>query len=187
METVMFAKRLSGSLMAVALCIVASIAFAQKATEPDLPVTDKAIKAFANAPIALREAIEIAEKRLQGSKAVDVSFDEQNDRLAYKVKTFQHNEVWDGSIDASSGKISGEGTTTHVSRLGPEDAAELVGMQKAGIDLSQAVAIAEQHESGKAISAGLEEVNGRIVYEVNIVVDGQSKKVLLDIKDGSIR
>jgi uncharacterized membrane protein YkoI len=183
----MFAKKLLGSLVAGALCIVASSALAQKATEPDLPVTDRAMKAFANATISLREAIEIAEKRLPGSKAVDVTFDAQNDQLAYNVKTFQHNEVWEGSIDAGSGKIHGEGTTTHVSKLDPEDTAELVGMQKAGIDLSHAVAMAEQHESGKAISAGLEEINGRIVYEVNIVADGQSKKILLDIKDGNIR
>ena len=183
----MVAGRLSGRLIAAALCIVASSALAQKATEPDLPVTDKAIKAFANAPISLHEAIEIAEKRLPGSKTVEVTFDDQNDQLAYKVKTFEHNEVWEGAIDAWSGKIYGEGTTTHVSKLDPEDTAELAGMQKAGIDLLHAAAIAEQHEQGKAISAELEEVNGRIVYEVVIVVDGKSKKITLDIKDGNIR
>ena len=183
----MLAGRLLGSLVAAALCVVACSALAQKATELDLPVTDKAMKAFANAPISLRQAIEIAEKRLPGSKTVDITFDDQNDQLAYKVKTFQHNEVWEGSIDAWSGKVYGEGTTTHVSKLDPEDTAELAGMLKAGIDLSRAAAIAEEHEQGKAISAALEEVNGRIVYEVVIVADGKSKKITLDIKDGSIK
>ncbi|MHB8270843.1 PepSY domain-containing protein [Bradyrhizobium sp.] len=41
-------------------------------------------------------------------------------------------------------------------------------MQKASIDLATATALAEEKGSGKAISAGLEETNGRTEYGADI-------------------
>jgi len=60
-------------------------------------------------------------------------------------------------------------------------------MQKAGISLTQAAAIAEDRERGRAIGASLEEVNGRVVYEVVVVSDDKPKKITLDLKDGNIK
>jgi hypothetical protein len=111
------------------------IAFAQRATEPDLVPSEKEIKSFEQAKLSLAEAIAVAAKKYKNAKVVDVSFDSQRDQLAYKVKTYQDNSVWEGAVDAWTGQIIGDGTTTPVSKLDDEDKLELAGLQKASIDL----------------------------------------------------
>src|ERR1700716_1178840 len=162
-------------------------AFAQRAPEPDVASTDKEIKALEAAKIGVAEAIKIAAKKHKDAKVVDVSFNSQAGQLAYKVKTYQDNNVWEGAVDAWTGQIIGEGTTTPVSKLDEEDQMELAGLQKASIALSAATALAEQKGSGKAISAGLGEPNGRIVYEVTIVNKGATTKFVIDPKSGQIK
>ena len=168
------------------LCAATS-AFAQRAPEPDVLPTEKEIKSFEAAKVSLAEAIKIAAKHHRDAKVVDVSFDSQAGQLAYKVKTYQENHVWEGAVDAWTGQVIGEGTTTPVSKLDEEDQLELAGSLKASIDLSTATALAEEKGSGKAISAGLEETNGRIVYEVIIVKNGATTKFVVDPKSGQIR
>jgi uncharacterized membrane protein YkoI len=58
---------------------------------------------------------------------------------------------------------------------------------RASIDLSAATAVAEEKGSGKAISAGLEETNGRVVYEVTVVSKGATTKFVVDPKSGQIK
>src|SRR6202040_3967086 len=145
------------------------------------------IKAFATVKVSLAEAIKIAANRHKDAKVVDVSFDSQSGQPAYKVETYQDNNVWEGTVDASTGQIIGEGTTTPVSKIDEEDQLELAGLRKASIDLSAATALAEQKGSGKAISAGLEETSGRIVYEVTIVNKGATTKFVIDPKSGQIK
>jgi uncharacterized membrane protein YkoI len=165
----------------------ATSVFAQRAPEPDLLPTDKEIKAFEATKVSLAEAIKVAAKQHRDAKVVDVSFDSQAGQLAYKVKTYQDNKVWEGAVDAWTGQVIGEGTTTPVAGLDEEDQLELAGLQKATIDLSTATALAEQKGDGKAISAGLEEANGRIVYEVMIVNKGATTKFIVDPKSGQIK
>jgi len=149
--------------------------------------TEKEIKSFEAAKVSLAEAINIAAKRHKDAKVVDVSFDSQAGQLAYKVKTYQDNNVWEGAVDAWTGQIIGEGTTTPVSKLDEEDQLELAGLQKASIDLSAATALAEQRGSGKAIASGLEETNGRVVYEVTIVKNGATTRFVVDPRSGQIK
>jgi uncharacterized membrane protein YkoI len=168
------------------VCAVAP-AFAQHTPEPDVVPTEKVIQSFEKAKITLAEAITIAAKKHKDAKVVDISFDSQAGQLAYKVKTYQDNNVWEGAIDAWTGEIISEGITTPVSKLDEEDQLELAGSLKASIDLSTATALAEEKGSGKAISAGLEETNGRIVYEVTIVDKGATTKFVIDPKSGQIK
>jgi uncharacterized membrane protein YkoI len=168
------------------LCAAAS-AFAQRTPEPDQIPTDKELKAFETVKISLTEAIKLAASKHKDAKVVDVSFDSQAGQLAYKVKTYQDNNVWEGAVDAWTGQIIGDGTTTQVSKLDEEDQLELAGLQKATIDLSAATALAEEKGSGKAISAGLEESNGRIVYEIMIVNNGAATKFVIDPRTGQLK
>ena len=168
------------------VCAVAP-AFAQRTPEPDVVPTEKVIQSFEKAKITLAEAIRIAAKKHKDAKVVDIGFDSQAGQLAYKVKTYQENNVWEGAVDASTGQIIGDGTTTPVSKLDEEDQLELAGLQKTSIDLSTATALAEERGSGKAISAGLEETDGRIVYEVTIVDKGATTKFVIDPKSGQIK
>ena len=136
------------------------------------------IKIFANAKISVRDAIEIAEKRSRDAKAVDVSFDGQADRMAYRVKTYRHDEVWQGTIDASTGQILGEEVVTSISTLDAKDKIELAGFRTAGVNLYDVLSIAERFGNGKAVSAGLEEENGRLIFLVVLVAaDGTLKQM----------
>ncbi|HEV7635203.1 MAG TPA: PepSY domain-containing protein [Bradyrhizobium sp.] len=173
-------------LLLLILCTVTS-ALAQRAPEPDVQVTEKEIKSFETAKVSVAEAIRIAAKKYRDAKVVDVSFDNQGGQLAYKVKTYQENNVWEGAVDAWTGQIIGEGTTTPVSKLDEEDQLELAGLQKASIDLSAATALAEEKGSGKAISAGIEATNGRAVYEISVVKNGAVTKFVIDPKSAQIK
>ena len=173
-------------LTLLVLCAAAP-ALAQRTPEPDVLPTEKEIKSFESTKVSLAEAIKIAAKKHEDAKVVDVGFDSQAGQLAYKVKTYQDNNVWEGAIDAWTGEIISEGMTTPVSKLDEEDQLELAGSLKASIDLSTATALAEEKGSGKAISAGLEEANGRIVYEVTIVDKGATTKFVIDPKSGQIK
>jgi uncharacterized membrane protein YkoI len=178
--------RRTGILLLVMLC-AATPAFAQRTPEPDVVPTEKEIKSFEAVKVSLAEAIKLAAKKHRDAKVVDVSFDSQAGQLAYKVKTYQDNSVWEGAVDAWTGQIIGEGTTTPVSKLDEEDQLELAGLLKATIDLSTATALAEERGSGKAISAGLEESNGRVVYEVTIVSKGATTKFVIDPRSGQFK
>jgi uncharacterized membrane protein YkoI len=173
-------------LLLLILCAATSVV-AQRAPEPDVVSTEKEIKSFEAVKVSLAEAIKIAAKKHREAKVVDVSFDSQAGQLAYKVKTYQDNNVWEGAVDAWTGQIIGEGTTTPVSKLDEEDQLELAGLLKATIDLSTATALAEEKGSGKAISAGLEETNGRVVYEVSVVNKGATTKFVIDPRTGQIK
>jgi uncharacterized membrane protein YkoI len=100
--------------------------------------------------------------------------------LAYRVKTYRHDEVWQGTVDATTGKIVGEEIVTPVSTLNAKDRIELAGFRAARTDLSDVVPIAEEYGDGKAVSAGLEEENGRLVFLVVLVADGTLKQISVD-------
>jgi uncharacterized membrane protein YkoI len=82
----------------LSMCAV-TYAFAQRTTEPDVVPSEKEIKSFEKAKLSLAEAIAVAAKH-ENAKVVDVSFDSQGGQLAYKVKTYQDNSVWEGAVDA---------------------------------------------------------------------------------------
>jgi uncharacterized membrane protein YkoI len=181
-----FEVRKTMILSLLILCAATSV-FAQRTPEPDVVPTEKELKSFEAAKVSLAEAIKIAAKKYRDAKVVDVSFDSQAGQLAYKVKTYQDNNVWEGAVDAWTGQIIGEGTTTPVSKLDEEDQLELAASLKASIDLAAATAVAEEAGSGKAISAGLEETNGRIAYEVMVVKNGAATKFVVDPRTGQVR
>jgi len=177
----------TAKILSLLILCAATSAFAQRAPEHDVVPTEKEIKSFEAAKVSLAEAIKIAANKHKDARVVDVSFDSEAGQLAYKVKTYQDNKVWEGAVDAWTGEILGEGTTTPVSKLDEEDQLELAGLQKASIDLAAATALAEQRGSGKAIAAGLEESNGRIVYEVTIVKERATTKFVIDPRTGQFK
>src|SRR3984893_10899359 len=168
------------------LCAATSV-FAQRTPEPDVVPTEKELKSFEAAKVSLAEAIKIAAKKYRDAKVVDVSFDSQAGQLAYNVQTYQDNNVWEGAVDAWTGPIIDEGTTTTVSKLDEEDQLELAASLKASIDLAAATAVAEEAGSGKAISAELEETNGPVAYEVMVVKSGAATKFVVDPRTGQVR
>jgi uncharacterized membrane protein YkoI len=154
---------------------------AQGASQSENAGTIKGTRAFANVRVPIRRAIAIAESRVAGAKIVDIGFDKESDQIAYKAKTYQNNEIWTGTIDASTGEIIGEGVVTPASSLGGKEKAELANFKMSGMDLSDAIAIAEEYGVGSAVSAGLEEQNGKPIFVVVVVADGTLKEVLVEM------
>ena len=144
------------------------------------------LKAFMQVKVALATAIAAANKHTSGGVVVDASFDAGNGKPAYKVKTYLKSSVWEGIVDAATGQVTGAGKTTPESELDQEDKAELAGLQQATTTLAQAVDTAEGQVAGKAISAGLEETNGKIVFEVMVLKNGSVRKIVIDPKTGQI-
>jgi uncharacterized membrane protein YkoI len=129
----------------------------------------------------MRRAIVIAESRAAGAKVVDIGFDDESDRVAYKVKTYQHNEIWTGTIDASTGEIIGMGVVTLVASLDEKKKNQLANFQVAGMDLSEAIAIAEEYGGESVVSAGLEEQHGKPIFVVVVVADGKLREVSVEM------
>lgn len=143
------------------------------------------MKAFAGAKVPLIDAIAAAEKHSNG-KALDVSFETNRGHPAYKVKTYQNGTVWEGMVDATSGQVVGQGKTIEESKLDREDKAEIDGLKGAKTSLADAVKTAEQKVGGKAIDAGLEETGGKVAFEMEIVKNGRTQRMMVDPQRGQI-
>jgi len=84
------------------------------------------------------------------------------------------------TIDASTGKAIGDAIVTAVSALDVKDKIELAGFRTAVIDLSDVVSIAESYGSGKAVSVGLDEEDGELIFLVVVVTDGSLRQISVD-------
>ena len=63
---------------------------------------------------------------------------------------------------------------------------DYAALSSAKITLTQAITAAEQHVQGRAIKAELENENGRLVYEVEVVKQNMATDVKVDSTDGRI-
>jgi uncharacterized membrane protein YkoI len=158
---------------------------AQDVSESERTAIFQEIKVFANVQISVRDVIKIAEGRVSGAKVVDISFDGGGGRLAYNVKTYLNDETSAVTIDASTGKTIGDALVTPVSALDAKDRNELAGFSTAVIDLSDVVPIAEAYGFGKAVSVGLDEENGKVIFLVVVVTDGSLKQISVDPNEES--
>jgi uncharacterized membrane protein YkoI len=156
-------------------------------SEPDRKAAAQARSQGAELPtVSLVQAISIAEAREQGAAVLDVSYEPQNGHPFYQVRTVKDGHVWDGLIDATNGQVVEPGTSTAESALDDEDKAELHGLKSAKTSLREATAIAGRHGTGRAISAGLEEVSGRVLWDVNVQKGESSRRILVDPTTGNI-
>jgi len=105
----------------------------------------------------------------------------------YHVKTYQNSTVWEGTLDATTGTMMGSGKSTPESQLDREDQAELAGLRDAKVRLAAAIESAERQIGSRAITAGLEERDGKVVYELKIVSPTSVLPVTVDPITGEIR
>jgi len=156
-------------------------AAAQQGEQP----TKAQIEAFDRAKLPIAAAIAAAGKH-NGGKVIEATFATRQGKPIYKVRTYQNNSIWEGTIDGESGTVIGAGRTLQEAQLDKEDKAELAGLPKFTITLTQAVAAAEKDSGGKAIGAGVEEAKGQIVVEVFTVKQGALQKVVVDPRSGKV-
>jgi hypothetical protein len=78
------------------------------------------------------------------------------------------------------------GSLVYASQYDDGDHAALPAQGLPPISLTQAVAIAERHAPGHAISAELEERDGRAFYEVAVATAGDVIEVKVDVGNGRV-
>ena len=115
-----------------------------------------------------------------GSRIVDISFDGASGSPVYRVKAFHENHIWEDAIDAKTGKVAGNATVSQMSELDLEDRLNLIALQSARQELVDAVLVAEENTSGKAISGGLMSEAGKLNFVIVVLSGANLKQVILE-------
>jgi uncharacterized membrane protein YkoI len=141
---------------------------------------NRELEAFRAAQLSLRQAIGIAEKLHVGSRTSDISFDGASGAPVYRVKTVQHDRLWEHAIDAKTGNTIGTEAVSHLNDLNPDDRNNIIALRTIRQELSDAVAIAEQVASGRAIGGSLMEDDGKLNFVIVVLCGGDLKQVVLE-------
>ena len=158
------------------------------AAESDNPAALGVIEldAFHNAKTSIIQAIEAAQLHVGGGRAIDASFEPQGSTGAYLVRVYRDRAVWEGLVDARTGQVIGQGKTTPESELDADDRGPLGMLDGLKTSLPDAIRAAEQQGNGRAIDAGIEQRNGRLTYEIEIVSDSTVRAVSADPATGRV-
>jgi uncharacterized membrane protein YkoI len=146
---------------------------------------NRELEAFRAAQLSLRQAIGIAEKLHVGSRTADIAFDGASGSPVYRVKTVRHDRLWEHAIDAKTGNMIGTETASHLNELNPDERNNIIALRTVRQELSDAVVIAEQVASGRAIGGSLMEDNGKLNFVVVVVNGSDLKQVVLEPPQGS--
>ena len=142
---------------------------------------NRELEAFRAAQVSLRQAMGIAEKLHTGSRTADISFEGASGPPVYRVKTVQHNRLWEHAIDAKTGDTIGAEAVSHLNDLNPDDRNNIIALRAVRQELSDAVIIAEQVASGRAIGGSLMDDNGKLNFVIVVVSSGSDlKQVVLE-------
>jgi len=156
--------------------------------QPNEGATVAAGKADAahSARLSIADIIAALAKLRADESVIDVSFEPKNGQPVYAVRTYANGKVWDGLMDGLTGAAIGEGTVTDESALDDEDKAELAASIHAKISLRQAIETAENANDGRALNAGLEQVRGRVVWEILFQNAKHHQQIRIDPITGKI-
>src|SRR6266851_5581402 len=147
-------------------------------------LTDEAIsreiELFRGVEVPLRQALKIADSLHPGSRIVDVSFDGSSGSSVYRVKTFRQDRIWTDTIDAKTGQVTGDTTVSSMSELRLEDRLNLIAIQSIRQELADAVFVAEDNTSGKALSGGAMNEAGKLIFVIVVLSGTYLKQVMLE-------
>ncbi|MGA9965311.1 MAG: PepSY domain-containing protein [Terriglobales bacterium] len=138
------------------------------------------LELFRTAEVSLRQALKIADGLHIGSRIVDISFDGGSGSPVYRVKTFKEDHIWEDAIDAKTGRVAGDTTVSSMNDLDLEDRINLIGLQSVRQELADAVLVAENNTSGKAISGGLMNEAGKVNFVIVVLSGTNLKQVILE-------
>jgi len=165
-------------LLTTAASLGTSAAWAKLEQTTNLVSSDQ-LKAFAQSKITARQAIAAAQAHADGGSVVEVKFDASGASPVYKTRIYRDRAIWEGEIDAQSGHLVGAGKTIPEAALDEEDRSELAGVVRVPTaSLTRAVEVAENRTAGRVISAELDEINGKTVYELIVVKDGSPRRLV---------
>ena len=145
----------------------------------DQQAVNRELELFRGSAISLSQAMAIAEALHAGATTADVSFDGASDSPVYRVKTLHNDRVWHHAIDATTGRIVGGEAALPLKELDAEDRSNLAALRTIRHRLADAIHVAEQAASGKAISGGLIRERGRLNFAIVVMSGSDLKEVIL--------
>ena len=146
----------------------------------DQRAVNRELALFRGATVSLSRAMAIAEALHAGATTADVSFDGASDSPVYRVKTLRNDRIWHHAIDATTGKIVGGEAALPLKELDAEDRSNLAALRTIRHRLADAIRVAEQAASGKAISGGLIRERGRLNFAIVVMSGSDLKEVILE-------
>lgn len=152
--------------------------------ETERQAVSREIERFRAASISISQAMAIAEARHAGATTADVSFDGASASPVYRVKTLHNDRIWRHTIDAVTGEVLGGEAALPVTELGVEDRNNLAALAAIRQRLADAVRVAEQAASGKAMSGGLICEDGRLNFAIVVISGDDLKEVILEPPGG---
>ncbi|TYO65973.1 peptidase [Bradyrhizobium hipponense] len=148
--------------------------------EADRQTVSREIERFRSSSISLRQAMAIAEARHAGATTADVSFDGGAGVPVYRVKTLHNDRIWRHTINASTGELVGGEAALPLTELDLDDRSNLAALGAIRHRLADAVRVAEQAASGRAISGGLVRERGRLNFAIVVISGDDLKEVILE-------
>jgi len=145
----------------------------------DQQAVNRELALFRGSAVSLSQAMAIAEALHAGATTADVSFDGASDSPVYRVKTLRNDRIWHHAIDATTGKIVGGEAAMPLKEIDAEDRSNLAALKTIRHRLADAVRVAEQAASGKAISGGLIRERGRLNFAIVVMSGSDLKEVIL--------
>ncbi|WP_426418259.1 PepSY domain-containing protein [Bradyrhizobium genosp. A] len=146
----------------------------------DRQAVSREIECFRSSSISISQAMAIAEARHAGATTADISFDGGSGVPVYRVKTLHNDRIWRQTINAATGELVGGEAALPLAQLDHEDRSNLAALGTIRHRLADAVRVAEQAASGKAISGGLVRDRGRLNFAIVVISGDDLKEVLLE-------
>lgn len=135
------------------------------------------LRHFGSVEVSAKAAVEAAERALGGASIVDVGFDVQNGIPLYRAKAEIGGNIIDATIDASSSAVARSPSAADMSE---DDRIKVAEFKRLGIKLTEAISVGETYGSGRAVSASLDQFDGRLIFLVVVVSKGYLKQVSID-------
>jgi uncharacterized membrane protein YkoI len=175
-RTALPASLVAALALAVGPAMAATTAAMEKAEMSD----------FQHAKITLGEAIAAAAKESAG-EPTNASFKTMNGKSGYLVTVLAAGKMQSLWVDGNSGKAApvSKLSTADVN-LQSLDKIEAPSVKGAKTSLTEAIALAEKHDGGKAIEAGLGKRNNEVGYDISLLRDGKRSNVWVDPASGKI-
>ena len=145
----------------------------------DQHAVSRELALFRGSAVSLSQAMAIAEALHAGATTADVSFDGTPISPVYRVKTLHNDRIWQHAIDATTGQIVGGEAALPLKEVDAEDRSNLAKLKTIRYGLADAVRVAEQAASGKAISGGLIRQRGRLNFAIVVMSGSGLKEVIL--------
>jgi uncharacterized membrane protein YkoI len=149
--------------------------------ESDQTVLRQLMKLSREAKLSLSEAIAMAERLHDRSRAVQIGF-ERAGGLEYRVRTVRDSVIWESTIAARTGRLTRKETVFSLSELSGEDRRDVDALKHVRPELSEAMLFAENAVSGKAVGASLIDEDGTPNFTVVVVSNDRLNQVMLEAR-----